>query len=160
MTSRSAFRLWGATAIGAVALTLATGAQAQVANMVGSWQGTSQAAPGATFNLVVNPQGGYSEQVVGSGGMTLEQGVIQQAGDGVTINFEVQDWAPKTLPVYHPNSTLGPQGGAQTAVGGYYTDEQTPKPPGGTWHVQFNGANAFSMQDVNFGGVVYFQRVQ
>jgi len=150
MASLEAFRRCGAGLGVAIGLALAASAHAQVANMVGTWRGTSQAAPGATFNLVVTPQGGYSEQVVGGEGMTLEQGVIQQGGDGVTISFVVQDWSPRTLPQYHPTGT----------VGGYYTQEPTPKPPGGVWRVQFNGANGFSMQDVNFGGVVYFQRVQ
>jgi hypothetical protein len=133
-------------AVGALALlTFGSAAGAQEPSLVGSWRGFAQ---GLTFNLVIGADGSYSEQAIAGSLMTLQQGHIQVVGPGM-ITFIVEDWEPKTQPVYHPTGT----------VGGYYTDEPVAKPPGGTWRIQFTSPDSFTMEDVNFGGVIVFNRV-
>ena len=118
---------------------------ASLASLAGSWQGS---ADGVSFQLIVQPNGAYSEIQTMGALMTQQTGVIQQTGPGV-VTFVVQDWSPKTQPVYHATGT----------VGGYDTQQPVGKPPGGTWQVQFDGPNAFSLKDVNLGGIVAFSRV-
>jgi hypothetical protein len=119
--------------LGAAAVMAASAAQAQ--SLAGSWQGSAQ---GILFELVVQPDGAYSETQRSGSLMTMQTGVIQSAGAG-EIAFVVEDWQPRTMP---------------------YTGQQTSKPPGGIWRVQFNGPNSVTMQDVRLGGVVTFTRLQ
>jgi hypothetical protein len=133
-------------AAGALALLIfGSAAGAEEPTLVGSWRGFAQ---GVTFNLVVDADGSYSEQAIAGSVMTLQQGHYQFVAPGI-VTFVVEEWEPKTQPVYHPTGT----------VGGYYTDEPVAKPPGGTWRIQFTSPDSFTMQDVNFGGVVVFHRV-
>lgn len=122
------------SAVLAAAVTLGASA-AQAQSLTGSWQGAAQ---GVQFNLVVQPDGAYSETQRSGSLMTMQTGVIQSAGAG-EIAFVVQDWQPRNLP---------------------YTGEQTTKPPGGIWRIRFNGPNSVTMQDVRLGGSVTFTRVQ
>jgi hypothetical protein len=121
-------------AVLAAAVTLAASA-AQAQSLTGSWQGFAQ---GIQFNLVVQPDGAYSETQRSGSLMTMQEGVIQSAGAG-EIAFVVQNWQPQQEP---------------------YTGQQTTKPPGGIWRVQFNGPNSVTMQDARLGGVVTFTRTQ
>lgn len=132
----------------AAAMAIAAGgaAHAQGSGMAGSWRGFAQ---GVTFNLVVGADGSFSEQEVMGPMMTMQTGVIQPTGPGV-VTFVVRDWEPKSHPVYHPTGT----------VGGYTTQEPNARPPGGTWRVRFEDPNVMTLQDVNLGGSVTFQRLR
>ncbi|HWA59957.1 MAG TPA: hypothetical protein VG939_01210 [Caulobacteraceae bacterium] len=131
---------WAALA----AVLAATPAAAQVAQMTGAWRGYAQ---GVTFNLVVEPNGRFSEQEIMGQMMTMQTGHIQPLG-GDLVAFVVEDWQPRTRPVYHPTGT----------VGGYYTQEPNAKPPGGTWRILFNGPRSMTMRDARLGGQVTFTR--
>jgi hypothetical protein len=125
---------------------LALGASvARAESLSGSWRGF---AMGIEFDLVVQPNGAFSETERSGTSMTMQSGVIRSAGANV-LAFEVQDWEPKTQQVYHPTGT----------VGGYYTPEPLAKPPGGVWRIQFDSPNSITMTDVNQGGSVTFSRV-
>lgn len=130
-------------------LAFGSAARAQEPALVGSWRGSAPSAPGVTFNLVVGADHSYSEQAVAGSLMTLQQGHYQVVAPDV-VTFVVEEWKPRTYSVYHPTGT----------VGGYYTDEPVAKPPGGTWRIQFTSPDSFTMQDVNFGGMAVFNRVQ
>jgi hypothetical protein len=65
------------------------------------------------------------------------------------VTFVVQDWRPRTMSVYRPNG----------AVGGYYSQQPTSKPPDGTWRMTWRGPNSVVLQDAVFGGAVTFNRV-
>jgi len=118
------------TALAASAIAGAVQAQ----SLVGSWQGFAQ---GIQFNLVVQPNGAYSETQRSGSLMTMQEGVIQQAGPG-QIAFVVENWQPQ----YQP-----------------YTGQASTRPPGGVWAVHFNGPNSVTLQDVRLHGVVVFNRV-
>lgn len=141
---------WLAPAMAAGVMGLAaTAAHAQGGDLVGSWRALANigGAP-VEFDLVMQPNGAYSETERSGSMMTMQTGEVRQAGPGMII-FVVEDWQPRTMPVYHATGT----------VGGYYTQEPTSKPPGGTWRIQFNGPNSVTMQDANLGGVLTFSRV-
>lgn len=129
-------------------LAFASASRAQEPTLVGSWHGFAPSAPGVAFNLVVGADHSYSEQTVAGSLMTLQQGHYEVVAPDV-VAFVVENWEPKTRPVYHPTGT----------VGGYYTQEPLAKPPGGTWRIRFTSPDSFTMQDVNFGGVAVFNRV-
>jgi len=137
-------------ALAAAALALAAGgAHAQVASLVGSWRAFANIGGAqVVFELVVQPNGAYSETQRSATLMTMQTGEVRQAGPNL-VAFVVEDWRPRTMPVYHPTGT----------VGGYYTQQPTSKPPGGVWRIRFNGRNSVTMQDANLGGVITFTRV-
>jgi ABC-type proline/glycine betaine transport system substrate-binding protein len=121
-------------------------APAQQNPFVGSWRGITQVnGVPITFNLVMGPDLRYSEQLTMRGYMTMLSGPAQNV-----IAFQVEDWQPRTQPVYHPSGTTG----------GYYTQEPVARPPGGTFRFQFGSANSFTLQDVNLGGVITFNRLR
>jgi hypothetical protein len=125
-------------------------AYAQVNPFVGTWQGVAVVnGTSINFNLVMGPDQRYSQQLQSGSLMTMESGHYTITNQNVIV-FQVEDWQPKTLPVYHPTGT----------VGGYYTQDPAPKPPGGTFRFQFNSPGSVSLQDVNFGGNITFNRVQ
>jgi hypothetical protein len=126
-------------------LVFVTSAPAQGGDLTGSWRGSYM---GIAINLVVSPDQRFSEQEI-STVTTMQQGQIVPAGPGL-LSFVVETWAPRTMPVYHPVGTSG----------GYWTEQPTTKPPGGTYRVTFNSANSMTMQDVSMGGSITFQRVQ
>jgi hypothetical protein len=125
-------------------------ASAQQNPFVGSWRGVTQANGAAiVFNLVMGPDLRYSQQLTMHGYMTLQSGRYALPTRNV-IAFQVEDWQPRTQPVYHPSGTTG----------GYTTQQPVPRPPGGTFRFQFSSANSFTLQDVNLGGVITFNRVR
>ena len=126
------------------AFLIAAPAVAQVAQMAGTWNGTYM---GVALRLIVGPDGRFSEVERSPTVMTMQTGHLRSFQKGV-VSFVVEDWEPRTMPVYHPTGT----------VGGYTTQQPTNKPPGGTYRITFQGANQFTMQDVNMGGVVTFHR--
>lgn len=135
--------------IAAFALASLTTAQAQTASLVGSWRGFAQIRGAAVeFDLVVQPNGVFTETERSRALMTMQSGQTHFAAPDLVI-FEVQDWRPRTMPVYHPTGT----------VGGYYTQQPTSRPPGGTWRLTWRGPNSVVMRDVNLGGAVTFNRV-
>ena len=142
MSSRLA---WLGAGAALMVLAAAPGAEAQGPSLSGTWQGVYQ---GVAFELVVQPDGAFSETERAGQMMTMQTGVIRATGPGV-ITFVVEDWQPRTMPQYRPTGT----------VGGYYTQEPTSKPPGGTYRIRFNSPNSVTMQDVSMGGVIVFQRV-
>jgi hypothetical protein len=125
--------------IGAVAILLMPTISGAASNpFIGTWQ-TSTTAAGIrlTINLVLNPQGGYSE---------LDQGVSPTAGKMVTqetgtynllapssLRLNVVNWSPKVQCI--------PPGGCHPIR----------KPPGTTYRYRFLNANTFTAQDVTFG---------
>jgi hypothetical protein len=127
----------------ALAFTLVAGA-AQAQSLTGSWQGM---AMGVLVQLTVQPSGAYIETQRSGSLMTQQQGAIQSAGAGM-IAFTVDDWQPRTMPVYHPTGT----------VGGYYTQQPTTRPPGGVWRLHWNGPSSFTLTDVRLGGSITFDR--
>ena len=128
----------------AAAFTLAAGA-AHAQSLTGSWQGM---AMGIGVQLTVQPNGAYIETQRSGTLMTQQQGEIQSAGAGM-IAFTVDDWQPRTMPVYHPTGT----------VGGYYTQAPTSKPPGGVWRLHWNSPSSFTLTDARLGGSITFNRV-
>jgi len=127
----------------ATAFILAAGA-AHAQSLAGSWRGV---AMGVAFQLTVQPNGAYIETETKGALMTQQSGAIQPAGAGM-IGFTVVNWAPRTMPQYHPTGT----------VGGYYTQVPTSRPPGGVYRIVWNGPNAFTLTDVRLGGSITFIR--
>jgi hypothetical protein len=121
------------------------GSAAHAQSLTGAWRGI---AMGIVFQLVVQPNGAYVETQSQGQLMTQQTGAIQSAGPGVVV-FTVDTWSPSTMPVYHATGT----------VGGYYTQQPTTKPPGGTWRLVVNNANSFTLTDINLGGSITFNRV-
>ena len=121
----------------------ATAAHAQ--SLTGSWRGV---AMGVTFTMTVQPNGAFVQSQQKGTLMTQQTGVVRSAAAGM-VSFVVENWQPRTQPIYHATGT----------VGGYYTQQATAKPPGGTWRLQFNGPNSVTMTDVNLGGSITFNRV-
>jgi hypothetical protein len=113
--------------------------------MTGKWRGVYQ---GVTVDLLVTPDGRFSEQQRMGQMMTMQTGVIRPLGPNV-VAFVVEDWQPRTRPVYHPS------GG-----GGYTTQEANAKPPGGTWRVRLDGQGDMTMQDTRLGGAITFHRMR
>jgi hypothetical protein len=122
---------------------------AQESSLAGSWQGfvTANGMP-LTVNLVIGPGQRYSQQLASGALMTRQTGAYAVAGQEIV--FEVQDWQPRTQAVYH----------ATSATTGYYAQEPVAKPSGGTFRFQFASPNALTLQDVNLGGGISFNRVQ
>lgn len=133
----------------ALFLTTLSAAEAQQNRFVGGWRSVI-VLNGAeiTINLVMQPDMRFSEQETSYAGMTMQTGTYFVNAGEVTLN--VEDWEPKTHSVYHPTGTTG----------GYYTQEPSARPPGGTYQVQFPSANIMMMRDVNFGGEARFDRTQ
>jgi hypothetical protein len=127
------------------------GGPAEDGSWTGEWRGQSPVATGAMMvvDLVVQPSGAFSETEQGGPIMTMQTGQMSAAGAG-EVSFVVQDWQPRSMPVYHAVGTQG----------GYYTQEQTSAPPGGTWRYRFNGPNSVTLQDVNMGGAITLTRVR
>lgn len=138
-------RISGLAAVALAAALAAATATAQQNPFVGTWRAVTQ---WGTITTVMGPDMRYSEQMVGGSIMTLQQGYYVISGD--LISFTVVDWAPKTMPVYHPVGTTG----------GYWTQQPTTKPPGGTFRFHFTSPDSVTMQDVNFHGVATFTRIQ
>ncbi len=137
--------------IAAIAIVLATisTAEAQDDRLVGSWRGVVYAnGYPITINLILQPDKRFTEQEVSNVGMTMQTGAYIVVGDQLTLSIE--DWQPKTQAVYHPTG----------AVGGYYSQEPTAKPPGGTYQCQFLSRDAFIMRDVAFNGEMRFDRAR
>jgi hypothetical protein len=139
---------------------------------VGQWRGTSE---GITFTIVFEPNGQYS-QLAQSGTLMTQQSGPYTLVPPNTLIFSVTDWEPKTQQIYHPDPTggqnkrgqQGPNGNGQNpnhpdngpSTGGYYTPQNVPKPPGGTFTYVFNGPNTFTMTDQNFHGSITLTRTQ
>ena len=125
-------------------------ASAQQNPFVGSWRGVANVYGRAiTFNLVMGPDQRYSEQQVMGPYMTMQTGRYVFPAQGV-LGFEVEDWQPRTQPVFHPSGS----------VGGYTSQEPVAKPPGGVFRFQFASPHSFTLQDVNLGGTITFNRVR
>lgn len=132
-----------------IALVTAVNSDAQGNSFVGSWRGVVTVnGMAVTFNLVMGANQSYSLQEVSRIGMTLQTGYYRV--NGQQIGFEVVDWQPKTAPVYH----------APGWQGGYYVQQPLAKPPGGMFRFQFTSSSSLTMQDVNLGGVITYNRLQ
>lgn len=139
---------------------------------VGQWRGTSE---GITFTIVFEPNGQYSQLAQAGTLMTQQSGPYTLVAPN-TLIFSVTDWEPKTQQIYHPDPSggqnkrgqQGPNGNGQNpnhpdntpSSGGYYTPQNVPKPPGGTFTYVFNGPNTFTMTDQNFHGSITLTRTQ
>jgi hypothetical protein len=115
-------------------------------SLVGQWRGVFQ---GITITLVVQPNGEYIQTNQKGTLMTQESGPYRLAAPN-TLIFSVTNWAPKTQKVYHPTGTTG----------GYYTNEPTAKPPGGTDTYVFNGPNTVILTDQVVHGSITMNRVK
>lgn len=143
-------RILAASAAGLISLVVTVGTLAQTNSLVGEWQGVTTAnGASITIDLVMGPDQHYSQQVRSGSLMTQESGNYVITGQNV-VTFQVVEWEPKTQPVYHPTGT----------VGGYYAQEPTAKPPGGSFRFQFTSPTALQLQDVNFGGVIAMNRIR
>lgn len=65
------------------------------------------------------------------------------------VTLEVLDWYPKTQPVCHAIGTTG----------GYYTQEPTPRPPGGSYNYVFGSPNSVTLTDLNTHASVTLTRM-
>jgi len=128
---------------GAVAILLTPAISGAASNpFVGTWQtSTTQMGIQLTIQLVLNPQGGYSE---------LDRGYSRTAGQMMTretgtyrliapnlLRLDVQNWEPK-------QQCLPGSNGA----GGCHVIQ---KPPGVTYRYKFTSRNTFTVQDITFG---------
>ncbi len=120
--------------------------RAQQNPFVGSWSGVFA---GFQLNYVLQPNFSYSERTVSASLQTMESGNYRLAPPNM-ISFQVLDWEPKTMPVYHPQGT----------VGGYYTQQPTSRPPGGTYTYVFNGPNSVTFTDINTSTSITLTRMQ
>jgi hypothetical protein len=111
----------------------ALAASAQQNSLVGQWRGASN---GITLTVVIQPNGQYSQVAQSSTLMTQQSGPYKLIAPN-TVIFSVTDWAPKTMPVYHPTGTQG----------GYYTNEPMAKPPDVNDSYVFNGPNTLTLTD-------------
>ena len=127
--------------VGACLLLSVTGAAAQN-SLVGTWQG-SVVFNGMTvgLNLVMMPNGKFSEQQTMSGMMTMDTGTYTVLPNN-QLHFTVEDWEPK--------QQCFPQSGCHDIL----------KPPGGLYNVRFISGSTMQVQDVNNQGIVVYQRVQ
>jgi hypothetical protein len=123
----------------------ATVAAAQQNDFVGQWRGV---ASGMTITLVVQPNGRFTMTEQAGTLMTQQSGPYKLVAPN-TIVFTVEDWQPRTMPVYHPTGT----------VGGYYTQEPTAKPPDGLYSYVFNGPNTVVLTDQVMHGTITMNRV-
>ncbi len=141
----SALFALGAVAAPAQQISGAIG-QAQQTSLVGQWRGVYS---GITMTITIQPNGQYT-QTAQSGTLMTEQSGPYNLVAPNTIIFSVTNWAPKTMPVYHATGTSG----------GYYTQQPTTKPPGGTDAYVFNGPNTVILTDQIMHGSVTMTRVQ
>ena len=135
--------------IAALALISSVAAAAQPPSLVGAWRGVAQVR-GVTveFDLVIQPNGAFTETERTQTLMTMQTGQTHILAPNL-VAFVIQDWRPRTMPVYRPNG----------AIGGYYSQQPTSKPPGGTWRMTWRGPNSVVLQDTVFGGAVTFNRI-
>lgn len=129
-------------------------ASAQQNPFVGSWRGVFElnGAP-MTIDLLMGVDLRYSQQQRLVQHPAAPPLILMQTGrygfpNRNVIAFQVENWEPKTRPVYHGTGT----------VGGYVTHEPVQRPNGGIFRFQFASANSFTLQDVNLGGVITFSR--
>jgi len=125
-------------------------APAQQNPFVGSWRGAAQ-VNGATitFNTVMGPDLRYSQQQIMGRYMTTLSGHYAFPAANV-VAFQVEDWQPRTLPVYHATGTTG----------GLLHPGAGARPPGGVFRYKFTSPNSVVLQDTNLGGAVTFNRVR
>jgi len=123
----------------------ALAAPAQQYSLVGQWRGVSN---GITLTVVIQPNGRYS-QLAQSRAITTQQSGPYWFVAPNTIIFSVTNWAPKTMPVYHPTGT----------VGGYYTNERMAKPPDVIDSYVFNGPNTITLTDQTYHVSITMTRV-
>jgi len=113
--------------------------------LVGQWSGTFQ---GITLTIVIQANGQYTQTAQKGTMMTQQSGPYKLAAPD-TIIFSVIEWAPKTQQVYHASGTTG----------GYYTTENTAKPPGGRDTYEFDGPNSVVLTDQVTHGSIRMTRV-
>jgi hypothetical protein len=121
-------------------------ATAQGNMLVGQWRGTFQSI---TLTIVIQPNGQYIQTAQKGTMMTQQSGPYKLVAPD-TIIFSVSEWAPKTQQIYHPTGT----------VGGYYTPQNTPKPPGATDTYVFSGPNTVVLTDQTTHGAIKMVRTQ
>jgi hypothetical protein len=123
----------------------ALSAPAQQNSLVGQWRGVYQ---GIALSIVIQPNGQYTQTAQSGTLMTQQSGPYKFMAPN-TIIFSVENWEPKTMPVYHPTGT----------VGGYYSNEPMAKPPGATDKYVFNGPNTMVLTDQMTRGSITMTRV-
>jgi len=124
----------------------ATAVSAQQYSLVGQWRGVYQ---GITITIAIQANGQYSQLAQSAAGMTQQSGLYRLVIPN-SIVFEVTNWAPKTMQVYHAVGTQR----------GYYTSEPTTKPPGADDTYVFNGPNTLVLTDKIVHGSITMTRVQ
>jgi hypothetical protein len=129
-----------------VLVLIALASNAQQDSVVGKWRGVYQ---GITITIVMQPNGQYTQTTQKGTLMTMQSGPYKLVAPN-TIIFSVTDWQPKTMQVYHATGT----------VGGYYTPENTAKPPGATDTYVFSGPNALVLTDLIQHGSIKMVRTQ
>jgi hypothetical protein len=132
--------------IPAILVLVATAAAAQQDSFVGTWRGVSN---GITLTVVIQPDGQYFQTAQSSTLTTQQSGPWKLVAPN-TIIFSVTNWAPKTMPVYHPTGT----------VGGYYTQEPMVKPAAVMDAYVFNGPNTLTLTDQVYHVSITMMRVQ
>ncbi len=118
---------------------------AQENSFVGQWSGIFKGIV-ITYNMDANYN--YNDRVASGSMQTTESGKYHLTAQNVII-FEVQDWAPKTQSVYHATGTTG----------GFYTQQPTAKPPGGSFSFVFNSPNSVTLTDLTTHGSITLNRV-
>jgi len=102
-----------AMVVAIVAALAAPAASAQQNPFVGTWRAMFN---GTTINLVMGADMSYSEQEGNGSLLTMQTGKYVLSAPDLVI-FQVIDWQPRTMPVYHPTGTTGGyMGGSATFV--------------------------------------------
>ncbi|HVS47234.1 MAG TPA: hypothetical protein VMS32_11310 [Verrucomicrobiae bacterium] len=119
---------------------LAWGVGLAANSLVGHWQGAATVGGGSyAFDLVMQSNGTYVDTVRVGRIASTDSGTWKIVGG--LLHFTVTDWEPK-------QQCFPPPTGCQPV----------PEPPGGLYRVQFLSPNAMRWQDVNYGGIVNYER--
>jgi hypothetical protein len=121
--------------------------RAQPSTLVGRWQGSADVGGQTIFiELLLGPDGQFSQRATAGVNATLLRGTYQLMQD--TLTLAVFDWEPKTQRVYVPMGTTG----------GYWEEQPTSQPPGGTYRVTLTSADSMNLTDLETGATIALRR--
>jgi hypothetical protein len=133
-------RTFRTTAFLCILTCLASGVGLAANSLVGHWRGAAMVSGRAyAFDLVMQSNGKYSDTVRAGSLMTSDSGTWKIVGG--LLHFTVTDWEPKQQCFPQPTGC-----------------RRISQPPGALYRVQFLSPNAMRMQDVNYGGIVNYER--
>ena len=124
---------------------IASSSFAQQNPFVGTWIATTAEA---TTTFVMEANSHYSAKHVSGPYTTFDSGSYVINGD--FISFNVEDWAPKTQPIYQPQGTTG----------GSYVQQPTSKPSGAIYQFHFLSGDSIMFIEINSHDQTIIKRVQ